>query len=316
MNEMTWKGRSIYCVLVLLQFLVARESTPQAWVPPKHTGTITFVYQNQFKKDFRLNGEPISPGTVRLQGVFVNLDYSLTDKLAISATLPFLASKYDGTELLHDEVPFDGIYTGYLDNGKYHSSFQDFGFNLRYNFSTRPIVFTPYIRYGVPTNNYPFLGFSAVGQRLQQLEVGAHVGRILDPFLPDAYFQLSYGFAFVKKIEDINLNRSNINLQFGYFLSPSFQLYGLVHGMHMHGGVSPYQIYTPDFTTVLNQGYWDHHDQLETERTWNVGGGVSFALNDSMDASVALLRTVYLWNGHALNYQFSAGIAWSFGSIQ
>lgn len=304
------------CMGVFFHFLFAREAAAQAWISPKHTGSITFVYQNQFKKDFRLNGQPTNPGTVRLQGVFVNVDYSLTDKLAISATLPFLASKYEGTLLLHDEVPFDGVYTGYLDNGQYHSSFQDFGLNLRYNVSAHPFLFTPYVRYGVPTGNYPILGFSAVGQRLQQWEVGAHVGRLLDPFLPDAYIHVSYGYAFVKKIADVNLDRSNFNLQFGYFVSPSVQLYGIVHGMHMHGGVSPYEIYSRDFTTVLNQDYWDHHDQIETERTWNVGGGVSFALNESMDASIALLRTVSLWNGHWLNYQFSAGITWSFGSIQ
>ena len=300
-------------VCLAFQLAVPISGFAQAWLSPKHTGTISLSYQYHYIDTHAIEGRwlkefaGVDLGRIRSHAAVVNADYSLTDKLAFSVTLPFIGANYEGEDLSHD------LHT---DAGSYHPSFQDLGLEVRYNVLKSHLMVTPFIGYGLPTHPYEYFAHAAIGRRLTSLQLGTYVGRRLDPLLPDAFLQGHYSYEFVQRIRGINLNRSNIDLQFGYFLTSSFTAFGLVIGTLSHGGVSPYIIYDKDTGEIIDQDLYPQHDRIEIVRTWNVGGGAAYSINDSWQAYFTIFHTAYMRNGHPLKHQISTGVTWSFGSPQ
>jgi hypothetical protein len=70
------------------------------------------------------------------------------------------------------------------DDGTYHSTFQDFTTDVRYNLTQRRVVLTPFFRVVIPSNNYTYFAHSAAGRDLREIHIGTNLGRQLDPFLP------------------------------------------------------------------------------------------------------------------------------------
>src|SRR6202795_4393682 len=101
----------------------------QAWLSPKGDGVVTVLYQNDIERLHSFSdGRTKDRGHTYLDGVIANADFSLTDKLAVSVSLPFIASKYVGP-FPHLLVRGDPTTAVALDNGNYHGGFQDFRFN-------------------------------------------------------------------------------------------------------------------------------------------------------------------------------------------
>ncbi|MCI0602713.1 hypothetical protein L0156_06830 [bacterium] len=303
-------GRAIFWLA--FYFSVPVGGFGQAWISPKHTGTITLSYQYHYIDTHAIEQElfkeflGIDGGRIRSHSIYVNVDYSFTDQLALSATIPYVGAKYEGGDLSHDLE---------TDSGSYHPSFQDLTLELRYNTRTSPFMITPFIGYRFPTHRYEFFAHSAIGARLSSFRVGTYLGRRLDPLLPDAYVQGHYSYDFVQRVQGINLNRSNFDAQFGYFLTPSFTTYITAIGTGSHGGVNPYAIFDKDTLEILDPELWPHHDRVEKIKTWNLGGGAAYAINDSWQAYVTVLYTSSMRNGHPLKYQITTGVTWSFGSF-
>src|SRR6185369_15752861 len=86
----------------------------QAWTPAQGEGDVTFQFQDTLVKYHQLPTVRLDRGHIRGETMLVDVTYGLTDQIAVSAALPYVASKYDGTR------PHP---TG-LDNGGYHSTFQ------------------------------------------------------------------------------------------------------------------------------------------------------------------------------------------------
>ena len=65
------------------------------------------------------------------------IDYGLTDTIALTVNLPFIASKYTGPPVYF----VGGVEThpGPLDDGTYHGAFQDFRVDVRRLFWAGPI---------------------------------------------------------------------------------------------------------------------------------------------------------------------------------
>ena len=122
-------------------FLVPTYSAAQAWVPARGEGTVTVTIQDNFVKDhFGSNGERLDVGHIRTFVLAEDVDFGITNKLAVDISLPFVLSKYYGAH--PHQLP--------VDNGNYHGNFQDVRINLRYNFRIRPLAITPFRRLGCP----------------------------------------------------------------------------------------------------------------------------------------------------------------------
>jgi len=231
----------------------------------------------------------------------VDTDYSLTNKLALRVALPYIFGKYMGQ--------FPHSLT--VDDGAYHSTFQDFTADLRYNVSQRPVVFTPFVRLVLPSHGYEQFAHAGVGRDVREYHIGINLGRRLDPILPKAFIQAQYSYAFVQPILDISPNRSDVQAQLGYFLTPRLSLLGLAQWFHTYRGVDG------DFSLPhggLDDEEFLHHDQLGKLRLVDAGFGASFAVNPKTEVFASWGRSISGVNGHYHTSVLSFAISRTFGT--
>jgi hypothetical protein len=317
----------------------------QAWVSPKGTGSLSVSYQNSFV-DQHLFGDgqnfvyvnvagkgqpPVlvqtsNLGQVRFQSTFLDVSYSLTDKLGISASLPFIEAKYTAPSTPvtpglgpHVLVNPDGTKTIPLDDGRYHGSFQDFDIKVRYMAWTHPFVITPFVEYVQPSHGYMFYSHAVVGSHVRQLNIGTYLGGLLDPLLPNGYIQGRYSYGFPQTIIGVSRRRQNMELEVGYFVNPTIRAFGLVIGEVTKGGVNvPTDVLSFDadrpygFTTSLNPLFF-HHTQISRDNILDIGGGMTYAINDGLDLFGVVTHTITARNMHALKYGITFGMSWGFG---
>jgi hypothetical protein len=289
-------------LLLVLSFLLQAGAPAfcQAWVPPKGEGEMALSYQNLFTKEhFNGDGSRHDYGHIRLFGMIQEFDYGVTDKLAVSLSVPYGFGKYQG-QFPH-KLP--------IDNGDYHGALQDLHIGVRYNLRARPFMFTPFLAVSFPSHHYEHFAHSAVGTDLWEIQIGMNAGRRLAPVLPNAYVQLRYSYAIVQQVLGINVNRSRVETQMGYFLNRRLSLQAIAASQITHGGLD----FPDDFPSRSpTDKLWPHHDQISTINFLNMGGGVTLALTNSWQVYSSLLTSVWGQNGHALRTGVSFGMSWGF----
>jgi hypothetical protein len=174
-------------------------------------------------------------------------------------------------------------------------------------------VVTPFVGFRAPSHTYEFHAQTAVGRRLWDLRIGANVGGRLDPILPDAYVHGRYAFAYRQAAQDLRFNYSYVDLELGYFVTPSLSLRVLGSSQIAHDGLKDeeYQLTEPprDGYSLSQWVYINaegkqvrgqpalpvflHHDQLDYSTSINLGLGASYALTPSLDVAAQVLKTVW-----------------------
>ena len=255
----------------------------QAWIPPKHTGTVSLAYKNLYVHDhLTKTGKRIDRGQIRHNVLAMDLDYGVTRRLALNVGVPLTFGKYTGATPHRDPGQVK-----YLDDGKYHGGFQDFRLGGRYSLVRYgPVVVTPFIEGIVPSHHYETFAHTAIGRDLREFLVGTYVGRDLEPVLPNAYFQARVSYALVKRVLGMSHNRTNIYAELGYGLTERVALSGLASFQKHHGGLD-----FDDSKPALEQftlEQYHHHDQLFRADSLDVGGGVSFVVNRSTSVFATL----------------------------
>jgi hypothetical protein len=311
----------------------------QAYINPKGSGTFSISYQNAYVKDHLFgtgqNFRPNDPnristnGEIRTHAMFFNIEYSITDRLAISGGIPYITSKYTEGK----DVPFNGVHvfwepgvlpndltddilitnpdgTPYnpLDDGKYHGSFQDVSARLRYNAISNPFFITPFVEYSTPSNEYPFYAHVAVGNRVSEFRIGTYFGISLDPYLPRTSLQARYAFGFPQRIIGISRTRQHAEIDVTFSLTDSIGIFGVLLGQTTSGGldlpISPNRSYNPNFY---------HHIQIQRDNLLDAGIGFQYSLTDRVTLFGVVVHTLTARNMHALNYSFTFGTSWGFG---
>jgi hypothetical protein len=253
-------------------------------------------------------------GELRTQGVYFDFSYSFTDKLGFTASIPFLAPKYTApppTEvvnaLLAPHVFPDGSIP--LDDGRYHGSFQDFTFRFRYNL-THPFMITPYVEYGLPSHDYLIYSHAIVGRNVKSLGVGVYLGGTLDQVLPNSYIQGRYGYAFDEKVLGISRGRNLMEMEFGYFFTPSIKGFTILASQVTNGGLdAPYDLGPPDPVNPL----FFHHTQITRDNNLDIGFGGQYSINDRFDVFGLISHMITARNSHGLKYGINVGMSWGFG---
>ena len=283
--------------------MLAPRASAQAWVPDKGTGDVSIAYQNLYTAEHTMgDGSRVNVGKVRVNGMTQALDFGLTDKLALTVSLPYGWGKYSGTT--PHQLP--------IDNGTYHGTAQDWILGLRYNVRTRPLQVTPFFRMVIPSHGYEHFAHSAVGSRLHEAQFGIAVGRQLSPYLSNAYFQVRYSFSVTtERLADVRPLRSRFDGEFGYFLTRRLAVRGVVLTLFSHNGYNFPQDY-PVALRVPSNDRWVHHDQVSQVSSVNAGAGVSFELTPNWSVFSSVIRTAWGTNGHAIASGLSIGMSWSF----
>jgi hypothetical protein len=273
-------------------------SSAQAWLPAKGEGTISVLVSNTLSKDHFLPDERYDFGHIDANTVLFDVTYGLTDRMAVTVGVPIVMSRYRG---LFPHRPIT------LDDGNWHSTSQDFRFNVRYNVMRGPLVVTPFIGSDLPTRGYEFFAHAAPGRHLKELAGGVSVGRLFADL--GLVVQGRYGLTFSEGALEQSRRYSQWSLEGAYFLTPSIRLLGMSGGRIGHTGINLY----PDSGRVLPTEVFQHHDQLSRESALNVGGGTAVSITDTMDVFASFTTTVWGRNTHAVNRGISLGMSWSFG---
>lgn len=301
---------SVVVFVLALQLGISGFCLAQAWISPKGTGAISINYQFvQVDDHIDSLGNRVDSGQIIANSVIADFNYSLTDKLGVSVNLPFVSSKYDGAKP-HVFLNGDGTSSIPLDDGTYHSTFQDFTFQARYNVTEKPMQITPFVRAMIPSHHYLFFSHAAAGTDARRIQFGTYLGRVLDPILPNAYVQARYAYTVYEKILDVSRQSSNADVELGYFITPSVRVFGLAIAQFSHGGIDLNTI--PGPARVSTNPTWFNHDRIGRYNSLNVGGGASYSINDVIDVYGALTNTVSGRNGHAVKYGLTFGMSYGF----
>ena len=296
-----WVG---VCLLIL-----PRVTAAQAFLPPAGEGNVTISYQNLLARGhFDLNGDRMEgeSGYDPTQGhaIVIEAEYGLSDRFAVHASLPYIRSRYEGA------FPHRVLGVGppqEWDNGQYHETFQDFRIGVRYNVTRHPFALTPFTEAIIPSHHYPSNAHAAVGKDLRAYVVGGAAGGFLDAFLPRLYFHTQASYAWVQEAVGIRPNRSRVEGELGYFITPRLSLRFLESYQVTHHGIDLVS-FTPMTEGVIH-GHPEipftgehrrNHDRLQRSNYLTLGGGAGFALNDSLDVFVDAAKMVWGENVHPL----------------
>jgi hypothetical protein len=199
-----------------------------------------------------------------------------------------------------------------VDDGTYHGAFQDFRFGARLNLVSGPLAVTPFVDAIVPSHHYESRGHSVIGLDLRALVLGTNLGAFLDAVQPGLYVHGQVSHAFVQEVAGIRPNRSRLDGELGYFVTPRFAVRFLESFQFTHDGTDftgdPAQPYRGRETTrqlILN------HDRTNRYNFLNLGGGFVFAINESVQVFAAAGNLTWGRNIHP-HRGVSVGINWHY----
>ena len=271
----------------------------QAWTPAQGEGAVSIAYQDSFVKYHLFTTTPLDRGQIRSQAMLLDVIYGITDKVALSLSVPFIGAQ-DMVRILIRQSGIPALY---------HSTFQDLRFGVSYNLTKKWLIVTPFVGTITPTHDYQYFAHSAVGRDIRELQIGAVLGQAARPVLPGLFVTGRYSVR-VRPTGPRHLAQSQ-QPRFrscGYFVKPEFRVFGLASGQLTHGGIDLPVPPAPPLPTLL----WQHHDQIGRENELNLGGGAAFSITRSFDLFGSVIHTVTGRNMHELEYAATFGGTWSF----
>ena len=168
-------------IRALLAVVVFSAATPaafaQAWVPPGGIGALTVVFQTIANTGHRLHDGTMLRGfDSASRGLLIEFDYALTDRLSVSASVPYLAAKYQGRSRAFSCCPQT---VPVLNHG-----WQDVNVTVRYNLLNDAFALTPSVSIGTPAHEYNYFGEAVVGRNLNEVRLTLDAGQRLDFISP------------------------------------------------------------------------------------------------------------------------------------
>ena len=283
---------------------VAADAGAQLSVPLKGEGYVSFVYSSTVSDKHYLPVTQYDIGRIDSHALLADITFGLTDRIALSVGLPMVVSRYLG------DYPHQRTNPDRLDDGQWHSTWQDFRFGLSYNAMNGPLVLTPFVGGVAPSHGYEYYAHAAAGRQLKELQAGVALGAPLNWIRPGLLFQSRYSFGFVEENVNVRPNHSNLDVEVGYFVKPSLRVFFLSAAQLSHAGID---VPHPTIAfSVLTLEQIEHHDQIDKVHYVKVGGGASFELTDSLVVYGAFSSQVVGRNGHQVSRGISVGLTWSF----
>jgi hypothetical protein len=278
----------------------------QAWLNPSDQGTVSLLYQYGFDRYHAMSrGEAVDRGHTSLQALVLDVDYSLTDRLAVRLGLPFIDGKYDGTQP-HLLVRGDPGTAVALDDGRYHGGLQDFRFDIRYNVSRKTLMVTPFFMAIVPSHDYATLGHGAIGTDQREYRVGVNLGRQVGR---KAFVQGRYAFGMVQEIVHVAPKRSYAEFQVGYILTRHLSIQGSTVWNHSHNGID---FINGLFPNNLPEEQYRNHDRISRVNLLDVGASSTYALTRKTNLFVGWGHSINGTNAHLRSIVLSIGVTRTF----
>lgn len=284
-----------------LALLAPSAASAQAWLPPRGEGSLSIAYGYAYVKDhFFADGSRIDIGHIFSHSALLDAAYGVSDRVAITAGLPYVAARYGG----------DRPHQFPIDDGTFHSTLQDLRAEVRFQALRAPLALTTFAGLVVPSRNYEHFAHALPGRNMRGLTFGAALGRRLDPVLAKGYAQARYAFTVERRIEGRRPRRSNLSVELGYFVSPAVNVFALASLQRTHGGLEAPR----DFARRWTAADYHQHDRIMRLDFLDLGGGVGFAATDRLQLFATAYNSVSGANGHAVHFGLSLGASVRFGA--
>ena len=294
-----------FVAVALAQLAFAALVQAQPWVPPPGEGSVSLTYQNYYTiGHFNVEGRPNTNGATHSKAMMAEVDVGLTDTMALSVSLPFIAAKYTGPH----EYVVGGILThpGPLDEDrKYHGALQDLRVELRRLFWAGPVAIAPLVGLTLPTHDYETRGEAVVGRHRRELQAGVAAGADLNRILPRSYAHGRYAVVAAQRIEGFPSLTSNLHVETGFDVSARIGLRGIAAWQFRHQGPTIPELAAHD---------WAGHDRFIVSSYFNLGGGVNLTLTRNTELHAVWIATVSGRSGAHRARMLAIGASWSFGS--
>jgi len=292
---------------VFLAFLTAglgssKSVAAQAWVPPRGGGTVSATYQNyRHSGHFDRLGHKNTNGATQSQVCIAQLDFGVTDSLALQVTLPLIASKYTGPPFYFVEGQL--TLPGPLDDGTYHAAFQDLRIEARRLVVVGPVALAPFFSGSMPTHAYETQGEAVPGRHRRELQAGVSAGTEWNALVPRLQVHARYAYAALERTNGFPHTRSNIDIEVGPSFTPRFEVHAISSWQIRHEGPTIPQL-IPD---------WVNHDRFVNSSYLDLGAGGSFSLDHSTELYGLWVTTVRGSRGAHVARILAVGVSRSFG---
>lgn len=315
-------GRVIALVRVALVGLVvlAASSTPTraqtqrtVGVPGRGAGSIGVVVQYITITERELKVVRENFGRVTSRSAYFELDYGLTDRLALTATLPLKSIRYIG-DFPHDPTLLANDHgERLLDDGHYHTNWGDLGLGLRWLWrSSDRFALTPFAAYCTPSNDYPLYTETQAGRGQWRFDVGLNAQGRLGPPRANLYWKAGYAYSYMEKTRPTDaparrVNRTTLSLEIGWQATPLLTPYLAVNDARTHNGLE-----LPEFTGLFVSDQFYYHDQLLPWEQMSWALGMSYQLSDRLGMSLSYGRSAKVEFGHFYEPAISFGVGYAF----
>jgi hypothetical protein len=291
----------VFAASLAWQLVLAVNGFAQAWLPPKGEAWFSLGYSHQVTIDhFFSRGERVQQGHILTDTAVADVGYAITDSLLVRGNLPWVASIYKG----------NNPHAFPIDDGTTHGTFTDFRLGVHFNALNGPVAITPFVAGIVPSHHYEYFGHAINGTDLRQFLIGLSSGGRIGSRV---YVQGRYSYAFVEKVLEISHDRSNLDVQVGYFVKPSLQIYVLGMGQKTHGGLV---LDKPTIVASWTAADFHYHGQVGQSDLLGVGGGAVFQVTPVLEVSAGYMSTVAGRNDHAVNSLVTLGMTVGFSPRQ
>jgi hypothetical protein len=313
-----WRRAVVSIALASLALPAAAQTQTAAGVPAKGEGTVALSVQyakiNQRTVPDLFGGGLENFGEITLRSAWLEFDYGLTDRLAVSAWLPFKSNRYSG-HFPHDPIHDldDDHGERFLDDGDFHSSWGDAGVGLRWLWKAKPVAIVPFASFHFPVRDYPLFTETQAGTGQWRFDVGVNAGGRFAGRLRNAWWRAGYAHSFMERTEPDDaparrVNHGTVSVELGYWLSPSvavradYSYKRTFHGLKFPEG----------FVLPPRGDQFYKHDQLFEWESATASLGADWRLGSRTVLSAGWGRTVDLEWGHKYRSAFSLGISRSF----
>ena len=299
--------------LRLLSILLAVPlvSSSQAFLSPKGEGTVAVLYQYGIDRLHAYDdGATKDTGHMFWNTVVLDSDYSITDRLAVRVSLPFIAGKYVGTHP-HTVIRGDPTTTVALDNGAYHGTVTDFRFDVRYSLTKGALKVVPDFQATIPAHPYPVFLHALYGADASEYRMGVSLARRLNPILPKAFVQGRYAFGIGQEFAKISPKVSYGEAQIGYLLARRLIVQGSAAGILTHNGIR-WPIATYPYN--VSEDEWLNHVRISRAKQLDAGGGISYEFNRSTQVVLSLGPSFFGENTHLRYLVATVGFVTAFST--
>lgn len=274
-------------------------------------GSLRIEYQYIRTGAFDSSIGEIDIGHTDAHVIMLSGSYAFTDRLTAYASLPWIKKRHTGA-LPHNAVldfqNYEPPDLRVIDDGNYHSDWQDLFVGLQYLVRDERLKLAPFISYGLPTEDYPFYGHSAVGRNLWHIPVGLNWA--YEPYFDKWYLDGSVAYVFTEKTLGVDVSHWLADLSLGYYLTDRFAPRLFVTTKYGTQGLD----FPDDFDLDnLDSADWYYHDRTIKHNWVNAGVGFDWILNDSYQLTGSWFTMVDPDQVNIVDRAWTLAISWYFG---